>query len=129
MDSIQRAHVEHLLQINRAHLRELETQQAKLGVLAPSGIAVQIDEYQHTIIDLERQLAEAPPRHNLPPCDYERFVGRQHQLEEVRRLLLPDPTKAIVTTRHRIDVAYPVRLLGMPQAEARLARLAEPHVE
>jgi len=59
MDSIQRAHVEDLLQINRAHLRELETQQAKLGVLAPSGIAVQIDEYQHTIIDLERQLAEA----------------------------------------------------------------------
>ena len=31
---------------------------------------------------------------------------------------LPDPTKAIVTTRHRIDVAYPVRLLGMPQADA-----------
>jgi hypothetical protein len=26
---------------------------------------------------------------------------------------LPAPTKAIITTRHRIDVAYPVRLLGM----------------
>lgn len=26
---------------------------------------------------------------------------------------LPAPTKAIVTTRHRIDVAYPVRLTGM----------------
>ncbi len=27
---------------------------------------------------------------------------------------LPAPTKAIVTTRHRINVAYPVRLTGMP---------------
>jgi tetratricopeptide (TPR) repeat protein len=249
MDSIQRAHIEQLLQLNRAHLRELETQQAKLGVLAPSGIAVQLAEYQRVITDLEHQLADALPRHNLPPRDYERFVGRQPQLEEVRRLLLPypksrhhlvtidgiggigksalaletayqardsyaslpeaerfeaivwvsakrtyltadgileqrqafralddlytaiaqvldypaitrapteeqraivervlaeqrtllildnletvddeelliflrllpDPTKAIVTTRHRIDVAYPVRLLGMPQADA-----------
>ncbi|CAG0933081.1 hypothetical protein TFLX_02888 [Thermoflexales bacterium] len=31
---------------------------------------------------------------------------------------LPAPTKAIVTTRHRIDVAYPVRLLGMPWKDA-----------
>lgn len=33
-------------------------------------------------------------------------------------LELPAPTKAIVTTRHRIDVAYPVRLVGMPWEEA-----------
>lgn len=31
---------------------------------------------------------------------------------------LPAPTKAIVTTRHRIDVAYPVRLVGMSPEEA-----------
>ncbi|MCB8978610.1 MAG: tetratricopeptide repeat protein [Ardenticatenaceae bacterium] len=31
---------------------------------------------------------------------------------------LPDPTKAIVTTRHRIDVAYPVRLGDMPWIDA-----------
>jgi tetratricopeptide (TPR) repeat protein len=30
---------------------------------------------------------------------------------------LPAPTKAIVTTRHRIDVAYPVRLTGMPKED------------
>lgn len=30
---------------------------------------------------------------------------------------LPAPTKAIVTTRHRIDIAYPVRLTGMPQED------------
>jgi hypothetical protein len=31
---------------------------------------------------------------------------------------LPMPTKAIVTTRHRLDVAYPVRLAGMPPEDA-----------
>lgn len=31
------------------------------------------------------------PRHNLPPRDYERFVGRQPELEQLRRLLLPYP--------------------------------------
>ncbi len=31
---------------------------------------------------------------------------------------LPAPTKAIVTTRHRIDVAYPIRLEGMPLDDA-----------
>src|SRR5689334_7128455 len=31
---------------------------------------------------------------------------------------LPDPTKAIVTTRHRIDIAYAIRLTGMPREDA-----------
>lgn len=31
---------------------------------------------------------------------------------------LPAPTKVVVTTRHRIDVAYPVRLTGMLQEDA-----------
>jgi hypothetical protein len=31
---------------------------------------------------------------------------------------LPAPTKAIVTTRHRIDAAHPVRLVGMPWDDA-----------
>jgi len=40
---------------------------------------------------------------------------------------LPAPTKAIVTTRHRIDVAYPVRLTGMlwEEAQALIARGCE----
>ncbi|CAG0983979.1 hypothetical protein ANRL4_02052 [Anaerolineae bacterium] len=33
---------------------------------------------------------------------------------------LPEPTKAVVTTRHRIDVAYPVRLAGMSAEDAML---------
>src|SRR5215213_9457389 len=130
MDSIQRAHVEQLLQLNRAHLRELETQQAKLGVLAPSGIAVQLAEYQRKITDLERQLAEALPRHNLPPRDYERFVGRQPQLEEVRRLLLPYPKSrhhlvtidgigGIGKSALALETAYHARdgYAGLPEAE------------
>ncbi len=32
---------------------------------------------------------------------------------------LPAPTKAIITTRHRIDVAYPVRLVGMKWKESK----------
>jgi len=37
---------------------------------------------------------------------------------------LPAPTKAIVTTRHRVDVAYPVRLAGMPKEDG-LALIAQ----
>jgi Effector-associated domain 4/NB-ARC domain len=33
---------------------------------------------------------------------------------------LPAPTKAIITTRHRIDVAYPVRLVGMKWEESKI---------
>lgn len=38
---------------------------------------------------------------------------------------LPVPTKAIVTTRHRIDVAYPVRLVGMSRQEAQQLIVSE----
>jgi LuxR family glucitol operon transcriptional activator len=31
---------------------------------------------------------------------------------------LPDPTKAIITTRHRMDVPFPIRLTGLPDKEA-----------
>lgn len=37
---------------------------------------------------------------------------------------LPAPTKAMVTTRHRLDVAYPVRLTGMPEKDG-LALIAQ----
>ena len=99
MNAEERAHVEQLLEINRAHLRELETQQAKLGILAPSGVAVQIAEYRQKIAELEEQLSKALPRHNLPPRDYEQFIGRQKELAELRRLLQPYPkSRAYVIT-------------------------------
>ena len=48
------------------------------------------------------------------------FVKGHNRAEEVLTFLreLPDPTKAIVTTRHRIDIAYAIRLTGMPRADA-----------
>jgi tetratricopeptide (TPR) repeat protein len=44
-------------------------------------------------------------------------VDDETVLEFLREL--PAPTKAIVTTRHRLDVAYPIRLAGMPWGEAK----------
>jgi LuxR family glucitol operon transcriptional activator len=38
---------------------------------------------------------------------------------------LPDPTKVIVTTRHRIDIAYTIRLSGMPAPDAHALMLVE----
>lgn len=49
---------------------------------------------------------------NLETVDDENVLGFLREL--------PDPTKLIVTTRHRIDVAYPVRLVGMPRKDARI---------
>lgn len=47
---------------------------------------------------------------NLETVDDEAVIEFLHDL--------PAPTKAIVTTRHRIDVAYPIRLKGMSEYEA-----------
>jgi tetratricopeptide (TPR) repeat protein len=53
---------------------------------------------------------------NLETVDDERVNAFLRQL--------PAPTKAIVTTRHRIDAAYPVRLAEMPQDDG-LALIAQ----
>lgn len=45
-------------------------------------------------------------------------VDDETVIEFLRELLAP--TKVIVTTRHRIDVAYPVRLAGMPWEDAQV---------
>lgn len=47
---------------------------------------------------------------NLETIEDERIIAFLREL--------PAPTKAIVTTRHRIDVAYPVRLSGIPWIDA-----------
>lgn len=46
---------------------------------------------------------------NLETVDDERVLGF---IREV-----PEPTKVIVTTRHRLDIAYPIRVLGMTEKE------------
>lgn len=55
-------------------------------------------------------------RRTLLIVDNLETVDDENLLEFLREL--PLTAKAIVTTRHRIDVAYPVRLAGMPEADA-----------
>src|SRR5215216_557405 len=100
MNTEERAHIESLLQLHRAHLRELELKAAKYGDLdVPTHVTLQIAEYRQKIAELEQRMHADLPRHNLPPRDYEQFVGRQKELVEVRRLLQPYPkSRAYVIT-------------------------------
>lgn len=43
-------------------------------------------------------------------------VDDEHIMTFIRRV--PTPTKVIVTTRHRLNIAYPIRVVGMSQSEA-----------
>ncbi len=70
-------------------------------------------EHQHEIVRKAlTQLRVLLLVDNLEAIDDETVIGFLREL--------PVPTKAIVTTRHRIDVAYPIRLLGMPWESSRL---------
>jgi hypothetical protein len=104
MDPEERAHNESLLLIYTGHLRQLEVMAAKYGDLAvPPHVAMEIGEYRRKIAGLEARLhapvmaQQSGPRHNLPPRDYERFVGRQPELAELRRLLGPHSRAFVVT--------------------------------
>lgn len=110
---------------------------AKQNVLTAEGIAPRkqvlrtIDDVYTTIaVTLEREdIIKAPAedqsalirkaltqQRTLLIVDNLETVDDQAVLEFLREL--PAPTKAIVTTRHRIDVAYSIRLHGMPEADA-----------
>src|SRR4051812_31388638 len=97
MDTTERTHNESLLQSYRSHLHVLEQQQAKFGINTPPHIVTEIAEYRQKIAELENQLRRSLPnpaaglRHNLPPRAYDRFIGRQKELAELRRLLQPYP--------------------------------------
>jgi tetratricopeptide (TPR) repeat protein len=98
MDTEERTHIESLLQIHWAYLRDLELKAAKYGELnVPTHITMQIGEYRQKIAELAGHLSKLLPRHNLPPRDYEQFVGRQQELAEVRRLLSPRSRAVVVT--------------------------------
>lgn len=110
---------------------------AKNDVLTADGI-VPRRQVVSTLDDIYTTISVALEREEITRTD----AARQHEV--VRRILtrqktllivdnletvedpavidflreLPAPTKAIVTTRHRIDVAYAIRLTGMPWAEA-----------
>lgn len=98
MNAEERAHEESLVQIYTAHLRQLEIMAAKYGALAvPSHISLEIEENRRKITEIGSRLhvpataRQVRVHHNLPPRDYERFVGRQKELAELRRLLQPYP--------------------------------------
>lgn len=103
MDAAERAFIENLIHTHRSHLQVLEQQAATFGVMAPPYVVTQITEYRQKIAELEGRLRPTSslstegPRHNLPPRDYEQFIGRQKELAEVRRLL-GSKSRAFVVT-------------------------------
>jgi tetratricopeptide (TPR) repeat protein len=116
---------------------------AKSSVLTADGIAPR-QQVTRTLEDIYTTISVTLEREDITraPSDEQdelvrRALTRQRTLlivdnletvddERVNAFLreLPSPTKAIVTTRHRIDVAYPVRLAGMPKEDG-LALVAQ----
>lgn len=110
---------------------------AKNNVLTADGIAPR-RQIMRTLDDTYTAIAVALQRDDITRAqsdDEDEIVRRA--LTQQRTLLLvdnfetvddedvltflreiPDPTKVIMTTRHRIDIAYPIRLLGMSWDEA-----------
>jgi hypothetical protein len=100
MDPEERAHDESLLLIYTRHLRQWRLWRRNTATW-PSH---RMSQWRSgNIAGLEARL-HAPvmpqpsgPRHNLPPRDYERFVGRQPELAELRRLLGPHSRAFVMT--------------------------------
>jgi tetratricopeptide (TPR) repeat protein len=110
---------------------------AKRTLLTASGIQQRQQSF-NTLADLYRALAtvlDQPAILHADPSQrrdlVERLLSNQRSLlivdnletvddEELLTFLreIPDPTKALVTTRHRIDIAYAIRLSGMPEPDA-----------
>ena len=110
---------------------------AKRTLLTASGIQ-QRQQTFNTLPDLYREIATVLEQPGILQADsihrrglVERALGAQRTLlivdnletvddEELLTFLreIPDPTKVIVTTRHRIDIAYAIRLTGMPRDDA-----------
>src|SRR5436853_7106092 len=128
MDPEAHAHNQQLLQTYRAVLREYELQAAAMGLQTPAHVKIEIERHRRLIAELEPRVNLPWPRHNLPPRDYEQFVGREKELEEVRRLLLPQTRAYVVTidgvggigkSALALEVAhgYRERYAALPEAE------------
>ncbi|MBP1466187.1 tetratricopeptide repeat protein [Candidatus Chloroploca sp. M-50] len=110
---------------------------AKRTLLTASGIQQRRQSF-NTLDDLFREVATVLEQPSIVQAPlHERRSLVEHALAAQRTLLivdnletvdddellsflreLPDPTKALLTTRHRIDIAYALRLTGMPRADA-----------
>lgn len=109
---------------------------AKASVLTADGIAPRL-QVTRTLDDIYTTIADTLKRESITRAQPGEQGGlvttaltRQRTLlivdnletiddERVNAFLreLPAPTKAIVTTRHRLDVAYPVRVAGMSKED------------
>lgn len=112
---------------------------AKQTLLTPDGILHNRSTFNN-LDDLFREIALVMKQPELIQGSPEQRRSQiEHALHDQRTLLLidnletvddeellsflremPDPTKAVITTRHRIDVARDIRLLGMPRPDADL---------
>jgi tetratricopeptide (TPR) repeat protein len=112
---------------------------AKQSILTSQGIKLRYQAFR-TIDDVLTTLAITLQREDITRAqDVEKLQIVRNALARQRVLLiidnlesvddeplisflidLPAPTKAIITTRHRIDVAYPIRLIGMQREDAEL---------
>ncbi len=111
---------------------------AKRTLLDASGIKKRQQAFS-TLADLYREIATVMGQLSLVQVDMEHRRRLMEHILTTKRVLLivdnletvdeeedvstflrelPEPTKAIVTTRRRIDVAYQIRLSGMPHRDA-----------
>jgi tetratricopeptide (TPR) repeat protein len=117
---------------------------AKRTLLTAGGIQQRAQSF-NTLADLYREIATVLEQPAILQADtdgrrglVERALTAQRTLlivdnletvddEELLSFLreIPDPTKVIVTTRHRIDIAYTIRLAGMPEPDAQALMLVE----
>jgi len=117
---------------------------AKRTLLTASGVQQRQQTFS-TLSDLYREIATVLEQPAILQADMEQRRGLVERALAAQRTLLivdnletvddeelltflrelPDPTKAIVTTRHRIDIAYAIRLAGMPQQDAQALMIVE----
>lgn len=110
---------------------------AKKTVLTGEGI-ITYHQSLHTLEDIYSPIATLLMRQDILDANLDNQDDLiRHALTKQRTLLIidnletiddervmsfirdvPSPTKVIVTTRHRLDVAYPIRLVGMKEGEA-----------
>jgi LuxR family glucitol operon transcriptional activator len=117
---------------------------AKRTLLTAGGIQ-QRAQSLNTLADLYREIATVLEQPAIQQADADQRRGLVERALTTQRTLLivdnletvddeellsflreiPDPTKVIVTTRHRIDIAYTIRLAGMPEPDAQALMLVE----
>jgi len=117
---------------------------AKRTLLTAGGIQ-QRQQTFNTLNDLYREIATVFDQLAILQADADQRRGMVERALAAQRTLLivdnletvddeellsflreiPDPTKVMITTRHRIDIAYTIRLAGMPEADAKALMLVE----